>query len=323
MTKALVMFSGWLDSLLSIHILKNQWIDVTAITYTTPFFSSKTAEIYSKQYWIKLRVINIDDKHFEIVKNPENWYWKNMNPCIDCHGFMFSTAAKIANEEWFDIIASWEVLGQRPMSQNANSLAKVEKIAWKDVLRPMSAKLMEETSYEKEWLVDREKLMDISWRSRKRQMELAEEFWLPDYKSAWWGCLLTTIEYSKKLKELINLNKEKVKAIDAEIIKHWRIKIIENNWNKFFLTMWRIKEDNEKLSEIFENLDENYYMFSLSDFAGPRLLLITFWEKINDELIKEITLWIQSRIKTAKEEKKLNLKILNWKEEEIREIILD
>lgn len=322
MPKALVMFSGWLDSLLSIKLLEKQWIDVTAITYTTPFFSSKKAEKFAERYWIKLRIIDISDKHFKIVKNPKNWYWKNMNPCIDCHWFMFKTAWEIAEKEWFDIIASWEVLGQRPMSQNKNALGKVQKIAWKDVLRPLSAKLMEETSYEKKWLVNRTKLMDFSWRWRWRQAELAKELWLEEYESAWWGCLLTAIEYSKKLKELIESNKEKVKPIDAEIIKHWRIKIFENNWKKIFTVMWRIKEDNDKLTEIFESLDENYYMFSLSDFAWPRLIAISFWEKINDDSVKEITLWIQSKLKKAKDEKILNLKIWKWNKEELRKIIL-
>jgi len=320
MTKALVMFSGWLDSLLAIKILEKQWVDVTAITYTSPFFSSKKAEKFAKQYSIKLRVININDKHFEIVKNPENWYWKNMNPCIDCHGFMFKTAWEIAEKEWFDVIASWEVVGQRPMSQNRNALIKVQKIAWRDVLRPMSAKLMEETSYEKKWLIDREQLLDISWRSRKRQVELTKEFWLDEYESAWWWCLLTTIEFSKKLKELIELNKEKVKPIDAKLIKHWRVKIFENNWNKYYSIMWRIKEDNDTLIEMFKDLDENYFMFSLVDFAWPRLILLTFWEKINEELEKEITLYIQTKVKKSKEEKVLNLKILNLENEEVKEV---
>jgi len=73
--KALVSFSWWLDSLLAINILKKQWIDVTALTFEAPFFSSKKSKIQCEKYWIKLKIIDFSKDHFEIVKNPKNWHW--------------------------------------------------------------------------------------------------------------------------------------------------------------------------------------------------------------------------------------------------------
>lgn len=308
-TKAIVSFSWWLDSLLAIKILEKQWIECMAITFQTPFFSAEKSKIQCEKYWIKLRIIDFSKDHFEIVKNPVNWHWKNMNPCIDCHWFMFSTALKIAKEEWYDLVASWEVLWQRPMSQNKNSLEKVKKIAWKEVLRPLSALLMEKTEYEKKWLVDRSQLLWISWRSRKDQMELAEKFWLTDYESAWWWCLLTTIEYSNKLRKYVEIFWKEANFLDANFLKFWREKFLQD-WKKNFLAvMWRNKEDNKKIFENFIKSDENYFLISLKDFSWPTVILNTFWNKISEKIENEIILWFKEKVKKISDEEKIFLEI--------------
>jgi len=307
--KALVAFSWGLDSLLAIKVLEDQWIKCTALTFESPFFSADKSRKQCEKYWIDLKVINFSEDHFEIVKNPANWYWKNMNPCIDCHWFMFWEMAKIAEKEWYDIIASWEVLWQRPMSQNKNSLAKVKKIAWKDVLRPLSAKLMEETEYERKWLVDREKLLDFSWRSRKRQFELAKKFWLEDYESPWWWCLLTTIEYSKKLKNYIENFWEWAKFFDAEFLKFWRDRIFSDWDKKFFAVMWRNQDDNKKIFEKFIQSNKNYFLIKMKDFSGPTVVVNSFWNKITEKILDEIWEWFKEKVKKVREQ------VWDWKVE--------
>ena len=50
MTKALILLSGWLDSVLALKVLESQWIDCTAITFHTPFFlKSKSRKTCNKQ----------------------------------------------------------------------------------------------------------------------------------------------------------------------------------------------------------------------------------------------------------------------------------
>jgi hypothetical protein len=51
--------------------------------------------------------------------------------------------------------------------------------------------------------VDREKLLDLSGRGRKRQEELARKFGIRDYPQPAGGCLLTETRYSQRLKELM------------------------------------------------------------------------------------------------------------------------
>jgi len=267
-TKALILFSWWLDSVLALKVLEQQWIDCTALTFCTPFFGKDKAEQLSQKNNIKIKVVDISIPHLDVVKNPKYWYGKNMNPCIDCHWFMIKTAFDIAEKEWFDVVASWEVLWQRPMSQTSRGLNSVNKISGREVLRPLSAKLLKETSYELNWLVDRSKLLDISWRGRQRQMQLAKEFGLIGYEMPGWWCLLTQEWYSAKLRSLFANFKNDIQSIDTEIIKYGRLKVFD--W--WFCVMWRDNADNENLMRLKPDKPQ-YKLVHLTETTWPITLI--------------------------------------------------
>jgi hypothetical protein len=107
-----------------------------------------------------------------------------------------------------DFIVTGEVLGQRPMSQRRDTLNIVDREAGLKgyVLRPLSARLLNETVPERQGLVKREMLCNFSGRSRKPQMALARELGLTDYPAPAGGCLLTEPNYSYRLRELLERN---------------------------------------------------------------------------------------------------------------------
>lgn len=78
----------------------------------------------AEQLGIKLEYIDFKSRHTEILKNPVYGRGKNMNPCIDCHSLMFKIAGELLEEYGAQFVISGEVLGQRPMSQNAAALEK-------------------------------------------------------------------------------------------------------------------------------------------------------------------------------------------------------
>ncbi len=172
--KALGLCSGGLDSILSALVLRNQGVDVEWITFETPFFSPEKAKKAADMTGIPLYVSDITDPYLKMLKNPSCGYGKNMNPCLDCHTLMFRFAGERMKIEKFDFLFSGEVLGQRPMSQTRPSLRYVEKHSGFEeyILRPLSAKKLPETLPEKKGLVDRERLLDFSGRSRKRFFRL-------------------------------------------------------------------------------------------------------------------------------------------------------
>ena len=213
--------------MLAASLVRAQDIDVLALFFETPFFTSAKARESSRILNIPFRVVNITERHLPVIKNPKHGYGSAMNPCIDCHALMFRIAGEVMQDERADFIITGEVLGQRPMSQNRRSLALVEKESGMTglILRPLSAKLLEMTVPEEKGWVKRDLLLDIKGRSRKPQMALAKELNLTGYPSPAGGCLLTEKEFSKKLKDLFDFE-QNPNVSHLELLKvgrHFRI----------------------------------------------------------------------------------------------------
>ena len=128
-----------------------------------------------------------------------------MNPCLDCKGFMVKKAKEWMLANNFDFIITGEVMGQRPMSQRKDTMPIVQKESGADdlLLRPLSAKLLPPTKPEIKGWVDRKKLLNYSGRSRKPQMNLADQFGFDGYATPAGGCcFLTDKQYSNKLVDM-------------------------------------------------------------------------------------------------------------------------
>ena len=264
MSKALGLLSGGLDSSLAALCLKRQGVEVTAIAFVTPFFGSGKAEAAALQMGIPLIVKDISEIHLEMLKNPQYGYGKNMNPCIDCHAMMFRLAGAIMAEEGFDFLFSGEVLGQRPMSQNATALRTVANYSGHPdrILRPMSARLLPTTAMEEQGLVDREQLLDIQGRSRKPQEALAKEWQLTDYPSSGGGCLLTEIHFSDRLRDLVE-HQPGCTVDDVELLKigrQFRLSELAK------LTLGRHQKDNESIRNAAK---EGYIVLRALGVSGP------------------------------------------------------
>ena len=171
-------------------------------------------------------------------------------------------------KDGFDFLFSGEVLGQRPMSQNANALRSVAKLSGypKKVLRPLSAKLMDITEMEETGLVDREQLLDIQGRSRKRQQALAKEWGLVDYPSSGGGCLLTEEGFSNQLRDLLTHNPQAA-TCDVELLKIGRqFRLAETAK----LILGRHRNDNEALQQ---QAQPDHIKIRCQNFSGPLGLL--------------------------------------------------
>ncbi|RQD68183.1 ATP-binding protein [Campylobacter hepaticus] len=227
--KALALFSGGLDSMLAMKLITLQNIEVKALNINIGFGStSDKSEIMKKRAAIvgaDFEMIDVRNSYLqEVLFNPQYGYGKHFNPCIDCHAFMFKTALSMLKEEKASFIITGEVLGQRPMSQRNDAMVKVKKLALDQedlILRPMCAKKLPPSKPEREGWVDREKLENISGRSRKRQLELAKLFGLEDFESPGGGCLLTLDSFTKKIRDFIEFDKD-MQVNDAQLLKYGR-----------------------------------------------------------------------------------------------------
>jgi len=227
MVKAVLLFSTGLDSLLAYHLLKKAGIEVIVLVIKTPFNKINEAVLNEIKKEAKVIVYEAKDDYLQIVKNPKFGYGRQMNPCIDCKIYMYKIAKKFLEEEKADFIATGEVLNQRSFSQTLDKLKLIEKEAGIEglVVRPLSAKLLPKTFVEEKGLIDREKLLDIKGRARKKQLQLVKDLGISIYSQPAGGCSLTDPMFSKRLKDLMEHNPN-FTTEDVELLKigrHFRI----------------------------------------------------------------------------------------------------
>jgi len=219
--KAAALISGGLDSLLAAKVLLEQGVQVEGINFYTGFcVEGHTHAIRKKdkakpkrnnalwsaeQLGIPLHIIDVIEEYKNVLINPKHGYGANMNPCLDCKGFMVKKALEWIKENNFDFIITGEVMGQRPMSQRKDTMPIIAKESGANdlLLRPLCAKLLPETLPEINGWVDREKLYGFNGRTRKPQMALAEKFGFKEYAQPAGGCcFLTDKNYSERLVDL-------------------------------------------------------------------------------------------------------------------------
>jgi tRNA U34 2-thiouridine synthase MnmA/TrmU len=229
--KALGLLSGGLDSTLAAKLMLEQGVEVEAVNFLTPFCRRGRkrcdATDIASRFQIKLRRIFLGNEYLRMLRKPKHGYGKNMNPCIDCRILMLKKAKRYAKQIGVDFIFTGEVLDERPMSQYRRAMETIEREAGLEgrVLRPLSARCLPETEAERKGWIEREKLLDIKGRSRKRQIELARSFSLSGYPCPAGGCLLTDREFSAKLRDLFK-HKRAVRLKDISLLKlgrHFRL----------------------------------------------------------------------------------------------------
>jgi tRNA U34 2-thiouridine synthase MnmA/TrmU len=308
--RAISLLSGGLDSILATWLILQQGVEVIGISFSTPFFDTEKAKKAAEFLNIPLEIIDVTDEFIPILLNPRYGYGKNMNPCIDCHAFMIKKAKELLKKYNADFIVTGEVLGERPMSQNKQSLKIVEKYSDTEniLLRPLSAKLLPPTKPEREGLIDRNKLLDIKGRSRKIQLDLAKKIGLKEIPTPAGGCLLTEPNFSRRLKDLIE-HQKLISKRDLELLKlgrHFRIDGVK-------IIVGRNKEENEKLLELSKPED----IIIKAEEPSPILLIP---QSIENEKILEIAGKIAGYYSDHRDKEKVKIKIKHKEKEKELEI---
>ena len=229
--KALVLFSGGLDSRLAVKLLQEKGIEVEAVFFKLPFGGGCCKDVmcsfkFTQGNRVKLHIVDCTKgknlkEYLELVKKPRHGYGAGINPCIDCKIFMFKKAEELRKKIKADFLATGEVLGQRPMSQHKRAFSIIDEQV-PGIKRPLIE-------------------LGIVGRKRDKQIELANKFKIT-YPMPGGGCLLCEKELAQRFKFILEKNLISEKTLElAKIGRH------------FWIDGWLIVSRNQEESDILDN----------------------------------------------------------------------
>jgi len=274
--KAIVLFSGGLDSRLVVKIMQKKGYSVIALYFKLPFSKNleKNVKNYCKKHKCKLKIFDYTkgkllNEYLELIKKPKYATGAGVNPCIDCRAFMLNKSRKYADKNKVDIIATGEVLGQRPLSQHKKALDIVEKET------KLKGKLIRP-------LIE----AGIAGRKRELQIKMAKKFRI-DYPLPAGGCLLCEKALKNRFKFLIKrgLNSEEIKL--SNVGRHF---VIDGCW----IVLGRDESENK----IIEKLKIGKII--IPDKIGPSAVIL---DKCDDKVKAKVIKLIQAYSKKGNRKK--------------------
>lgn len=286
--KALVLFSGGLDSRVTAKIMEELGFEVHLVFVRLPFGCQSQESLdafysFAEEHNYKIHVVDATTgekslEYLKMIKNPKYGYGTAINPCKDCKIFIFKEGKRLMDELGCDVLVTGEVMGQRPMSQVKKALMFDEEVAGLtgQILRPLSAKTLPKTVYEESGLIDREKLYGLEGRKRDLQMELAEKYDI-DYPTPGGGCLLCEKDYAKKLRTLYGYDSENLPKYE-EILMLNKGRMFKSNG---LLFVGRNHEENVILEENAKKIGWN--VLKNNEIPGPTVV----FDKDSDKELAE------------------------------------
>jgi hypothetical protein len=268
---ALSLFSGGLDSILSSKLMQSLGHKVLGLHFISPFFGKPNqVPEWEREYGIPITIIDVGQQFVDLMAAfPPHGFGKVLNPCVDCKILMLRRAKELLPVYGASFLISGEVLGQRPMSQRADTLNIIRNDA--DVrdllLRPLSAGLLPITPMEESGLVDRAKLRSLVGRGRKGQYALAKELDVAKIPTQAGGCRLGERESARRYWPIL-------RAFPKPLSPYFDLANVGRQlWRKEadttagqWMVMGRDHRDNQKLLKL---VSSEQYVLELKNFPGP------------------------------------------------------
>ncbi|MFH1740968.1 MAG: tRNA (5-methylaminomethyl-2-thiouridylate)-methyltransferase [bacterium] len=280
------LVSGGLDSLLASRVMQKIGADVHLVSFKTACWTfdrgvpdpHHTVDSLAERLGLPLTTMDVTDEYLDILRNPRYGRGTAFNPCIDCKIFMLKKAREFMDRIGAELVFTGEVIGQRPMSQNRQAMRSVERDSGLKgrLLRPLCAHSLPPTIPEQEGRIDRSQLLNITGRSRKPQIALAEEFGFDTIPPVGGGCILTDKHFGARMFDLLDHGQFDLSNILlSKVGRHFRLSQTAK------AVVGRDEAENERIVKLAEPGDR---LVELKHFPGPTTLLRG---QINEEHITQ------------------------------------
>ncbi len=272
---ALALISGGLDSILAAKIMaEHPGIKVVGYNFHHLFESTPRADgLFPAEHAAFEAGISLiedtDDRGFlDMIISPKMGRGKGANPCRDCKAFILRRAERMMNMVGGKFLITGEVVGQRPMSQMRNYINQIENSAnlRGKIVRPLSGKILPPTEAEVRGWIDRERLLSLSGRGRKNQMELAAKFGITDFPAPAGGCLITQKSYGERFLDILS-HEGRIEIEDIHLIKNGRFYRLPGGLRVI------IARDEEESNEIAELAAGKKWIIYTETVPGPTAAL--------------------------------------------------
>lgn len=262
---ALAMFSGGLDSILAAKTVAAQGLRVLCLHFTSPFFGHpERIPRWREVYGLDIEAVDVGQEYVDMMlARPKHGVGKGLNPCVDCKVLMLRQCRELMPAYGAKCIVTGEVMGQRPMSQRPDSLNAIRNdAAVREVLvRPLSAKHLDETDVERSGLIDRQSLHAFHGRGRRQQMVLAREMGVTVIPQPGGGCKLTELDSAKRYVPIFQYL-ERPLAEDFHLANVGRQFWCGPHW----LAMGKAQADNAAIAALARPGD---FTLDLVEYASP------------------------------------------------------
>lgn len=236
-SKCIVMYSGGLDSRLAVKIMQERGYDVEAIHFNLPFgcgccdFGCNFK--FTQMSNVKFKIFDASKgkllkEYLEVLREGKHGRGAGYNPCKDCKIWMFKKAKKYADKKKIKIIATGEVLGQRPMSQTRKAMEIIDKEIGFELTRPLIE-------------------LGIKGRRRDKQIALAKKYKIR-YPDPGGGCLLC----EKELKNRFEL------LVGKDLINEKTLPLVNVGRHFYRNNCWFVVSRNESEGRIIEQHDGKF-----------------------------------------------------------------
>ena len=162
-------------------------------------------------------------------------------------------------------------------------------------------------SREKDGTVDRDKLLDISGRSRKPQIQLAKQYGITKYFAPAGGCLLTEPGFTRRMKDLVE--QKLLRVEEVPLLKHGR------HFRKDKSAKFVIGRDDGDNNNILEHKKEEDMILFLKDENGPCGLIRGDLTQENIELAAALV------VSHSKKKEESDVEVEYWTEEGKEQVV--
>ena len=272
--RCLDLFTGGLDSLLSVRLMQEQGIEVVGLHVTNPVCAAngQSAAARAADLGIELRTVELAEDYCGLLRAPRFGRIDCVAPCLDCRIAMFAQAREQLAEIEARFVISGEVVGQRPRTAVRDFEVVAHHAGLADLLvRPLSAQLLPPTEPEIRGWVDRSRLLSIQGKGRKAQLDSARSLGLCEVPPPRPDCPLLAEPLLGRVRELL---------ADGRLIDPWLVSLLPIGRH--------VRVDKHTRIIVGRNREENDLLVSAAQqaraivcslaiprgFAGPTALIV-------------------------------------------------